>query len=500
MTIRKALVGLTAASLFASVPAFASSSASNVEDELAEMRELVEGLKQRVEAQEEQIGHQADRLEAAQEEVREQREVQSQLDEGGFYSSLSEFWGGVDVNMSVAGSYAWNFDSRTSSSVGPGAAANQGGSGLFYPFHGDHNSFQVDQVYLDIVKGTTEESRGGFGFTVLYGNTAAYLGQGGNSAAVPIGTPLPGGGVDLDGDGVADTTGGVGSAVTANVSRRGQFDSTSEYYIHQAYVSYLAPVGEGVEFTVGKFATLIGAEVADTTQNWNITMGNVYNLFQPIDHVGILASTTAGPIEISAGVINELGLGASSFDVNKEKSFIGRLGYGMDNASVGVTVAYGNDGQAPDAASLGDNDQGVGIVDFLATYEGDGFETWLNADYVWSEDHRASAWGIAVAGRVPLTDELSSAIRIEYADDKSSRTAGGCCPGGLFGVGNPATSSEVFGITGTLAYELAQNLTLRGEIRWDRVFSSRPYEFAGNTASPGRRDQVVGLAQISYGF
>ena len=388
MTIRKALVGLAAASMLAAVPALAGSESpastqgSNVEKELAEMRELVEGLKARVEAQEEQLGHQTERLEEAQEEVREQRSRQLALEESALQSSLSEFWGGIDVNMSVAGSYAYNFENPDLDGDGlatPGAGANQGTSGAFYPFHGDHNSFQVDQVWLDIIKESTEESRGGFGFTALYGNTASFLGQGGNGYVATNST-------DLDGDGIADIAlSGGGTTFLTSSSSRNAGDSTSDYYIHQAYVTYLAP--GNVEVKAGKFATLIGAEVADTTQNFNITNGNIYNLFQPIDHTGVLTSTSLGPINLAAGVVNEIGLGASSPDPNKEKGYLGHAGWSGESAGVGLTVAYAREGANFYAVSPDDNSEPQGLADVVATLDLDGFEAWLNADYLWNEGH-----------------------------------------------------------------------------------------------------------------
>ena len=97
--------------------------------------------------------------------------------------NVGEFWQAIDVNMSVAGSYAWNFHNPTGPTVaGPGNFSsngnfqNTGNSGLFYPFHPDHNSFQVDQVWFDIGKETTDESRAGFHTTILYGTTATFLG------------------------------------------------------------------------------------------------------------------------------------------------------------------------------------------------------------------------------------------------------------------------------------------------------------------------------------
>lgn len=494
-TVGKTLVGVLGAGLLAAGPAFASSD----DGDLAEMRDLVKGLEQKVEAQQEQIEHQGRLLQDAQKVVRDrQREEEESL------SGLAEFWNAIDVNMNVAGSYAWNFNSPdaaaqtfspfpTAPTAFPGGGVNQGSSGLFYPFHGDHNSFQVDQVYLEIGKEATDESRAGFVFTLLYGNTAAFLGQGGNTGAQTLTcTTCPPGSFDLDGDGIPDVgLSGGGNTIVFPISRRSVGDSTSDYYIHQAYVEYLAPIGEGVDVKVGKFATLIGAEVADTTQNFNITMGNIYNLFQPIDHLGVLASTSAGPISFAAGVVNEGALGNSSPDINKEKSFLGQIAYGDDMFGAGVTVLYGAEGGALGAAPPGNNEQKVGTLDFLATLNTDAFEAWVNADYLWVNDVEAQAWGLAIAGRVPITDAFSAALRAEYARDK----------GNAFGIGG-ARNSEVYGVTGTLAYQLVDNLMVRGEIRWDRVNENvffMGHEFLTNTTG-GDQDQVVGLAQVVYSF
>ena len=71
----------------------------------------------------------------------------------------------------------------------------------------------------------------------------------------------------------------------------------NDFDLYQGYVTYLAPIGEGVTLQAGKFATLIGAEVAQAKDNWNVTRGNVYNFLQPINHSGILAST---PIRVTS--------------------------------------------------------------------------------------------------------------------------------------------------------------------------------------------------------
>ena len=445
-TVGTKWVGLVVTSLLVSGPAIASSS---VDEDLAQMRELVKGLEQKVDAQQEQLQHQNGMLHDAQQAVREQQ----QENEKATLSGVGEFWQAIDVNASVAGSYAYNFRNPTSGSGHSGNSLNQGNSALFYPFHGDHNSFQVDQVWFDIGKATTAESRAGFHATILYGNTAGFLGQGGN---------------------------------IAGIRRRDFSDSTSDYYVHQAYVNWLAPVGEGVNFTFGKFATPIGAEVADASKNWAVTRGNLYNLLQPIDHLGLMASTTFGPVTVGAAVVNEINLFNSSPDINSEKSYLGRVAIGNETVSLATTVAYGAEGNiGPNV-----NEARGGMVDVLANFNSDRFSAYLNADYNWIEDTRLAAWGLSAAGKVGITEDLSAALRLEWVRDKSN----------FFGILGPR-HSETYGVTGTLAYELAENLTLKTEVRWDKVNENAggADEFFSKTAS-GTENQVVGIGQVVYAF
>ena len=126
------------------------------------------------------------------------------------------------------------------------------------------------------------------------------------------------------------------------------------------------------------------------------------------------------------------------------------------------------------------------------------FSAWLNADYAWVEGRQPSAWGIALAGQVPLSEVLSAALRLEYLRDKGT----GATAIDFFGIVTGFNHSEIYGITGTLAYELARNLTLKGEVRYDRVVEENfggSNEFLTNTAK-GDNDQVVGLAHGVYAF
>jgi hypothetical protein len=464
-TVGTKLVALVT-SLLVGGAAYAS---SDTDKELAEMRALVKELGQKVDAQQEQLEHQGGLLQDAQKVVRDQQ-VQDQ--EKGALSGVGEFWQAIDVNMSVAGSYNYNFRNPNEGSSGhPGAGLNQGESGFFYPFHGDHNSFQVDQVWFDIGKETTAESRAGFHTTILYGNTAGFLGQGG--FYFPTG-------------------------LNQGLRRAAATDSTSDYYVHQAYVSYLAPVGEGVHFTFGKFATPIGAETADASKNWAITRGNLYNLLQPIDHLGLMASTDVGPVTLGAGVVNQISLTTSSPDVNSEKSYLGRIAFApSDMFSLASTVAYGAEGPVTVGGLGNSNGEKSGLLDVLANFNSDAFSAYLNADYAWVEGRALSAWGLSAAGQVPITEVLSASLRLEYLRDQHNKTVG------FFPILSSTRHSEIYGATGTIAYEIAENLTLKGEVRWDKVNENAggPHEFANHHASSnGTEDQVVGLGQVVYAF
>src|SRR5262245_19038482 len=104
------LIGLVATSALVAGPAFAG---SNTDDELAERRAIVKGLEQKVDAQQEQIEHQHGMLEDAQKVVRDQQQQQQQEQDKGALSRMADFWQAIDVNMSVAGSYAYNFRNPT---------------------------------------------------------------------------------------------------------------------------------------------------------------------------------------------------------------------------------------------------------------------------------------------------------------------------------------------------------------------------------------------------
>ena len=88
----------------------------------------------------------------------------------------------------------------------------------------------------------------------------------------------------------------------------------------------------------------VPAEVVQATGNFNVTRGAVYNLLQPVDHLGLLAAVPIGDFEVMAGIVSSGGSSISSPDINDEKSYVGSVAYGNDRMSVRTSFIYGGEG------------------------------------------------------------------------------------------------------------------------------------------------------------
>ncbi len=76
-------------------------------------------------------------------------------------------------------------------------------------------------------------------------------------------------------------------------------------YLKEAYFSYLAPVGKGLQINVGKFVTPNGAEVIESNANWNYSRSLLFNYAIPFYHYGIQAQYTFNPkFSLTGYVVN----------------------------------------------------------------------------------------------------------------------------------------------------------------------------------------------------
>jgi hypothetical protein len=153
---------------------------------------------------------------------------------------------GIKLSGYVDAGYSYNFS---------GASAN--GSVVNSRVKSDsaqQGDFNLYAVKIALEKALTSENKaqGGFRVDVMIGEDAKYLAN-------------PGAGYS-----------------------NSQQDS-NYLFLEQAFVQLRAPVGNGWDFKIGKFASILGYEVMERPANMNITYGLLYNQF-PFWYTGVLSS------------------------------------------------------------------------------------------------------------------------------------------------------------------------------------------------------------------
>jgi hypothetical protein len=94
----------------------------------------------------------------------------------------------------------------------------------------------------------------------------------------------------------------AGSGVNSNYNGQG---NSNALFLEQAYVEIRAPVGNGWDFKVGKFVTILGYEVIERPANMNITYGQLWQNAFPLTYVGVLSSYRFNDyLDAKLGVVN----------------------------------------------------------------------------------------------------------------------------------------------------------------------------------------------------
>ena len=145
-------------------------------------------------------------------------------------------------------------------------------------------------------------------------------------------------------DGTAKEKGDAGFMIDLGFGR----DANTAYglgydNVLQAYINYIAPIGKGVEMTVGKFYTPIGFEVAKG-DNWNITRSMNFAWTQPLSHTGgQLGYQLLDAWSLKAGVVNSY-FNRTAQDNNDDKTFyVSNTWKPLKNLSWSVTGMIGNE-------------------------------------------------------------------------------------------------------------------------------------------------------------
>ncbi len=431
-------------------------SADPVDDEVREMQQRLEQLEASLEAASQE-------LEVSNQQAAEQRALIERSGLGsGASSGMAGFLDTLEMGGWVNASYWYNTNDVDNDDLT--AAPNTGAFGAHNFFNPDSNTFSFEQLWFELERPVNESQRGGFRADLLLGN---------------------------DADQLDDFFLG---------SHGGQSGDEEDFYVHQAYVQYLADFGNGVHFKAGKFATLIGYEVVQSPYNDQISRGIVWENLQPIDHVGLLISTQRQGWEAAVGLVNSA-VGDDQ-DNNDFKTVTGRVGYTGENYSVMLNGLWGSEETAVETDR-------TGLADLIVTLEPtDQLSLWANANFLRispslntapNRGDDLHAWGAAVGGRLAVTERTGFSVRGEYLQDDGALITG------IVGPGNAVQDVTLWSVTGTVDHKLTDNLIVRGEVRWDkgRIDEAEDNFFvddSGPSLNFDDDDQILVGVDITYLF
>ena len=284
----------------------------------------------------------------------------------------------------------------------------------------------------------------------------------------------------------------------------GHGDEGNSFLLEQAYVTFRAPVGNGIDFKVGKFVTWLGYEVIERPSNLNITYGNLFQNMIPLYHTGVSAEYKIND-SFSTGLAVVNGFNSDSnygYDDSGD-------GYGIEakiaytnpggNFTIQDAVYYSWDSSGEIYGASGPNGNVV-INDIVANwtpkFANGKLLLGLNADIGYADVSQSTTnsdtwFGVAGYAKYQFTDVFSLAGRVDYIHDSDSAA--------FFSKFQPFTgSADVWSVTLTAGFNLAENLVLRTEYRLDL---GNDIQVDGSTGSYASSDVAHTVAvQVVYTF
>ena len=336
----------------------------------------------------------------------------------------------VKVNGFVSTAYNHNLNDPDSRKVN------------YRPFNENANSFNLDVAELVFQKDATEESNIGFRTDIMYGYTVPKA----------IRSTWPG--------------------VTQSAD--------DDFDIQQAYVRYVAPIGNGLTLDMGKFITEMGAEVIEGYDAWNYNYSRSLLFYYsiPFTHTGLRATYKFNDMATVMGQV--LNGWDNVVDNNKSKSYCAHLMLSpMANTMLNLKYMSGPEQTNNDSniRSIANANLTVTLLESLT----------LNFDYINGSEQNDpnnvvtangdSKWsGLAGVIRYAASDRYAINIRGEtFKDDDGARTG---------------VKQDMWEVTVTPEFTVKKNLVIRPEYRHD-VSDQKVFDKGANAASEKTQDTVA---------
>jgi hypothetical protein len=278
--------------------------------------------------------------------------------------------------------------------------------------------------------------------------------------------------------------------------------------IRQAYITLRTPVGNGIDWKVGVWDTIIGYESTSDPLNPNYTRSYGWSI-EPTTATGVLATYKINDIvTVQAGIADMWGTAGNTLNstspIESQKAYMGDIQFtAPDSAGFmkGATLTVG----AIDAAGQAAVGGGAGAATSL--YVGASIPTPVSAlkfgaafDYLDLHNSKAagntsddSTWVAGLYSTYQATDKLSFNLRAEYLSSDGN---------GLYDTTvapvHPSNVAEEF--TATTQYQLWANVLSRVEFRWDHVEHGNFFGADSTTGAAFRANDFLLALNLIYQF
>lgn len=277
---------------------------------------------------------------------------------------------------------------------------------------------------------------------------------------------------------------------------------SSDFAIRQAYVALRTPIGNGIDWKIGVFDSIIGYESVEAGNNPNFTRSYGHTI-EPQTHTGLLATYRVNDVlSVAAGVADTVGptinARANPPKAESYKAYMGSIALtapdswgwaagstlyagvvnGFNSGSLGGLNGAGNQTSWYVGGTLATPIAGLKLGaawDLLDLHSETAAPGFLNTD----------AWAASVYASYQATEKLSLHARGELVQLNQNVVGG-------------ADNTQIWSATGTIQYDLWKNVISRAEVRWDH--GDEGTYFSGKGGSFTKKNTVLIAANIIYKF
>jgi hypothetical protein len=298
----------------------------------------------------------------------------------------------------------------------------------------------------------------------------------------------------------------------------------SDFAIRQAYVALRMPVGNGLDWKMGVFDSIIGYESVESGNDPNFTRSYGHSI-EPQTMTGLLAtyhfndmiSASAGIADTIGSTINgranqPSGVASDGYQAESFKTYMASIALTAPDSMgflKGSTLYFGvvngfamSSGFADTPLANGPGNQTSWYVGATMATPVEGLKLGIAYDYL--DSHRGSGpetgsdiWAASIYASYQATEKLSFHVRGELATGLDSSVFGLDANENLVA---QTDNTQIWSLTGTVQYDLWKNVISRLEVRWDWGDEGQYFFATSNGVGDDRRNTFLVAANVIYKF